>query len=133
MNGTQPASVLIARASRMLLLTCSADGRCHRVTDERMAAGLRTRTGRYRAVCGHTVPATPMLTPDGHSCPNCTVAVAPHPNDRPRRSGRHRRPRLLRRLLARNGPTPPAGGPESTPSSSGSPASHPGQPLQVGS
>jgi len=148
MNGTQPASVLIARASHTILLTCSADGRSHQVTDELMAAGLRARTGRYRAVCGHTVTATAMLTPDGRPCPDCAVvAAAPNPSDCPQRSGRHRRPGLLlapapvsmtptlpsTRPPGWNGRTPAAGGPESTPSSSGPPASHPSAPLRAGS
>jgi len=94
-------SVLMSHVPHTILLTCAEDGRCHQVTDGLMTAGLRARTGRYRAVCGHTVTATAMLAPDGPPCPNCAVATAsPNPGGRPRRSGRHRRPGLLRRLLA---------------------------------
>ncbi len=95
------ASAVMSRAPHTILLTCAEDGRCHQVTDGLMTAGLRARTGRYRAVCGHTVTATAMLAPDGPPCPNCAIAAAPpNPSGRPRRSGRHRRPGLLRRLLA---------------------------------
>ncbi len=72
-----------------------------------MATGRHTRTGRYQALCGHTVTPIPMVEPDGRPCPSCTAhAMSPGDSSRARGPGRHRwlgrrRPGLLPRLLAR--------------------------------
>lgn len=120
-----PASTL--RTLRTIPVTCVQDGQCHLVTDEQMAAGRHARGGRYQALCGHTVTPMPMIDPDGRPCPSCAVQVAPPGGSvRARRLGRHRRPGLLRRLLARR-PVP------TTPTSSGLAASHPTDPRRAAS
>lgn len=69
-------------------VTCILDDRAHQVLDTELAAGLAVPTGRYRALCGHTVSAAPMVTPDGQPCPSC-AELREHPS-------RRRRSRLLR-------------------------------------
>lgn len=59
-------------------VTCVADGQEHLVTDEQMAAGLVSRTGRYMTLCGHPVWAAFMVCPPGQSCLSCAATLPRH-------------------------------------------------------
>lgn len=119
MNVTHPASHASMSHTSTIPLTCMQDGHCHRVSDEQMAVGRRARTGRFLALCGHTVTAAPMVGPGGRPCAECAAQPAPSSSgDRARRlGGHHRRPGTLRRMLNRRAvPTiPTCAGPAASP------------------
>jgi len=50
-------------------IRCDTDGYTHAVTDEEFAAGRHE--GRFRAICGHAVLATPMTEAPGRFDPMC--------------------------------------------------------------
>lgn len=75
----------------LVRVTCVEDGRDHLVTPDAMAAGLKQRAGRYRALCGHVVTAGGMAQPPGPPCKSCGTQLRAS-NSRPR-CGRHRRHR----------------------------------------
>lgn len=54
-------------------ITCSADGRAHRVPDLQLGAAEAEGRGRYRALCGHTVTAASLVEPDGAPCLPCAA------------------------------------------------------------
>ena len=68
-------------------LTCAKDWRCHRVTDEALAAARAAPGGRCTALCGHHVVATALACPPGPDCQGCAAAATPRRSAR----GRHRR------------------------------------------
>ena len=70
-----------------IAVTCAKDRRCHRVTDEALAAARAAPGGRPTALCGHHVLATALVCPPGLDCQGCAAAAAPRRTD----PGRHRR------------------------------------------
>lgn len=85
------------------MLTSTADGRDHLISEQATAAGLAAGRGEYVALCGHLVMAAPLVVPPGPTCVDCeaaqhritTTSIA---------SAQHRRgllARLLRRCLPR--------------------------------
>ena len=52
-------------------LTGADDGLSHRVTESAYRQALAAGAGRYRTVCGRTVPAASMITAPGRSCRTC--------------------------------------------------------------
>lgn len=87
----------------LIPLTCTVDGCSHRVTEHAFGAGQRY--GYYQALCGHTVAAAAMISPDGPPCPSCfgldVARRAGWVTARPAgRATRHRRSGTLRRLAA---------------------------------
>lgn len=84
---------------RAIPLTCAVDGRSHRVTDQAFGAGLGH--GYYQALCGYTVVAAAMVSPDGPPCPTCAQRASGPNAGRPAgRVARRRVPGTLRRLVA---------------------------------
>ncbi|MCA1703016.1 MAG: hypothetical protein LC808_06975 [Actinobacteria bacterium] len=73
--------------SSAIAVTCAKDRRCHRVTDEALAAARAAPRGRPTALCGHQVLATALVCPPGPDCQGCAAAATPRRTDR----GRHRR------------------------------------------
>jgi len=57
------------------------DGVDHAITDEMMAAGIQSCTGRFATVCREVVSAAFLIVPPGRRCPRCWSAVAPGPAD----------------------------------------------------
>ena len=55
------------------------DGVDHAITDEMMAAGIQSCTGRFATVCREVVSAAFLVVPPGRRCPRCRSAVAPEP------------------------------------------------------
>jgi hypothetical protein len=111
---------------------CIADQHAHAVTDEDFARGVRSRTGRYRARCGHEVVVDSCLAPPGRGCPACLRRVSPTPlRSRPagsaHRPRHHRKPPALRRLLRRL--HTPAGPPPRPPQRARRPPSGPAGPA----
>ncbi len=90
--------------SHVVRLTCAVDGRSHRVTDHAFDVGRRD--GYCRALCGHTVVAAALVSPDGAPCRSCSQRADWLEAGRAAgRIARHRRPGMLRRLAANfNGP-----------------------------
>ncbi|MGH4019320.1 MAG: hypothetical protein ACRDT0_08805 [Pseudonocardiaceae bacterium] len=77
-------------APRTTPVTSAADGRVHWVADDAYTAGLAAHSGRYTALCGHTVVAAAMVCPPGPACRNCATAAAIAVAPRRIRQGRHR-------------------------------------------
>ena len=74
----------------MFAVTAVTDARTHRahlVTDDASTVGRAS--GRYQALCGVTVLAASLTTPDRGRCDTCTHLATPPPADTGR--GRHRR------------------------------------------
>ena len=71
------------------------DGVDHAITDEMMAAGIQSCTGRFATVCREIVSAAFLVMPPGRRCPRCRSAVAPEPappaQPQPPRNGLSRR------------------------------------------
>ncbi|HWC82484.1 MAG TPA: hypothetical protein VG756_21240 [Pseudonocardiaceae bacterium] len=59
----------------------SVDGVDHAITDEMMAAGIQSCTGRFAAVCREIVTAAFLIAPPGKRCPYCAQAVSVSPDD----------------------------------------------------
>lgn len=55
--------------SRLVRLTCAVDRRSHRISDHEFGAGKAH--GYFPALCGHTVVATALVSPDGPPCLSC--------------------------------------------------------------
>lgn len=55
-------------------VTCSTDQRRHLVDDVSLTRGAADSSGRFPALCGHTVLAASLADPPGQDCPLC-VAV----------------------------------------------------------
>ena len=55
------------------------DGVDHAITDEMMAAGIQSCTGRFATVCREIVSAAFLVEPPGRRCPRCRTAVTPEP------------------------------------------------------
>lgn len=101
---------------------CVLDGADHAVAQAEVAAGVRRRTGHYRAICGHALTAASMLQPPGTPCPACQVILrvaAPEPDDRHAVRG-NRSSGRLRRWLACFGAPVGTGDAASAPVSAGS-------------
>lgn len=86
----------------------SVDGMDHAVTDEMMAAGVRSCRGQFSTVCQDVVTAAFLVVPPGRRCPRCWEALTPTPAE-PEPARRSRRSRL-RDLLAAHTPMRPVQG-----------------------
>jgi hypothetical protein len=90
------------RASGRLFTTwlTAEDGVDHAITDEMMAAGIQSRTGRFATVCREIVSAAFLVVPPGRRCPQCRSAVTPEPaRPQVRKSSRRQVRAWLRNLL----------------------------------
>jgi hypothetical protein len=65
-----PAAAAHQQVATTVSVTCLNDGRAHDVPDVELVAG-GSRSGYYRAVCGHLVSAASMVEPDGEPCRHC--------------------------------------------------------------
>ncbi|MGH3979477.1 MAG: hypothetical protein ACRDRZ_10840, partial [Pseudonocardiaceae bacterium] len=81
-------AVTAPAAPRTTAVTSAADGRTHQVADDDYTAGLVARSGRYTALCGHTVVAAALVCPPGPACRDCAALAVTR---RRTRQGRHRR------------------------------------------
>ena len=79
-----------ARPCRPVGVTCSSDQRRHLVDDVTLTTAGEGHSGRFLALCGHSVLAASLADPPGRDCPLC---VAVHTLARPDR--RDDRPALL--------------------------------------
>lgn len=52
-------------------VTCSTDQRRHLVDDVALTRGCADSSGRFPALCGHTVLAASLADPPGQDCPLC--------------------------------------------------------------
>ncbi len=52
-------------------VTCSTDQRRHLVDDVSLTRGAADSSGRFPALCGHTVLAASLADPPGQDCPLC--------------------------------------------------------------
>ena len=60
---------------RPIWMTSFVDDRDHAVTDEEMLAGMQSRHGAYRAICGETIVPPSMLAPPQPRCHACTAKL----------------------------------------------------------
>jgi hypothetical protein len=70
-------SIEVTRVRSAIPVTCAIDRRCHRVTDDALAAARAVRSGRYTALCGHQVLATALVCPPGPACQGCAAVATP--------------------------------------------------------
>lgn len=69
-------------------LVCAIDSLTHEVDDEEFT---RAESGRYRALCGTVVAASPMSVPEGRRCDRCAEAREQASDSQPRRGRLARR------------------------------------------
>lgn len=55
-------------------VTCSTDGRTHRIDEVLLAASSADGSGRIEALCGRRVVAASMAEPPGPACQLCVAA-----------------------------------------------------------
>jgi hypothetical protein len=61
---------------RTVSMICGNDRRTHRVDDDALSLGVADHSGRFLAVCGHSVQATSLLLTPGTSCELCLTVLS---------------------------------------------------------
>lgn len=85
------------RAKLAAWFTCEFDRTDHAVSADNMAIGFSVGAGRYAALCGATVYASPLVCPPGRRCPSCEAIV-----QRINRESLPRKTGILTRLRSRS-------------------------------
>jgi hypothetical protein len=60
---------------RPIWVTSFVDDHDHAVTDEEMVAGMKSRRGAYKAICGDTIVPPAMTAPPQPRCHACTAKL----------------------------------------------------------